>query len=223
MRTFTELSERPGLVLFAEDFDAELRGAPAPEPETIEPVITVADLEAARQQAWQNGYDDATAAAARSTQTATRDSLGAIAAALGDARQRATEIAEQAAEELARLLLDCMATALPDLCVQHGDAELRAMVRTLLPALLQEQTVTIRLNPANAAAVTREFESLGPDPGTCMQVIATESLAPGDMRVSWRGGQAARDATALWAQIAEILAPAGLLSCAPRKEAEHVG
>ena len=36
-------------------------------------------------------------------------------------------------------------------------------------------------------------------------------MTPGDVRIAWRGGAAARDATALWQQVAAILAPAGLL------------
>ncbi len=45
---------------------------------------------------------------------------------------------------------------------------------------------------------------------------------PGDARVTWRNGQALRDTAALWAQIVDILAPAGLLPYAAAKEAEHV-
>ncbi len=45
---------------------------------------------------------------------------------------------------------------------------------------------------------------------TCRQ-YPCDDMMPGDLRIAWRNGFAVRDATALWQQVAEILAPAGLL------------
>ena len=220
MHAFTD---RPsGIVLFAEDFDVPHKHDPLPEPEIIEPVFTASDLEAARKQAWQAGHDAAAETAAQDGHATVRDAIAAIAANLADARAHASAMAQQAADELARLLLDSLAAALPALCARHGEAELRSLVRALLPALSQEAAVTIRINPGNAAALVQEIERLAPDLTARTQIVASDTIAPGDARVTWRNGQAVRDAAAVWAQVAEILAPSGLLSYAVTKEVEHV-
>ena len=223
MRAFAEFADRPsGIVLFAEDFDVPHKHDPVPEPEIIEPVFTAADLEAARRQAWQAGHDAAAEAAEQADHAATRTAIAAIAASVADAGAQATAIAQQAADELARLLLDSLAAVLPALCARHGERELRSLVRAMLPALSQETAVTIRINPRDAQAVVQEIERLDPDLIARTQIVASDTIAFGDARITWRNGQAVRAAAAVWAQVAEILAPSGLLSYAPTKEAEHV-
>ncbi len=219
------LTDRPpGIVLFAEDFDAPPRAnETVPEPEIIEPTFTAADLEDARRKAWQAGHDAAAEAAEQANGAAVRDSVGAIATNLADAAAQMSHVAQQAAEEIARLLLSSFGAALPSLCAHYGEAELRSLVHTLLPILTQEPAVTIRLNPANTTAVTQEIERIDPDLAARLQFVASDTIAPGDIRVSWRAGQAVRDTAALWAQVVEILAPAGLLDHAETRETEHVG
>jgi flagellar biosynthesis/type III secretory pathway protein FliH len=223
MQAFTDFNDRPsGTVLFAEDFDLPPKRNPVPEPEIIEPVFAAADLEAARKQAWQAGHDAASESAEHAMQAVLGDAAAAIVAALADARAQAATLAHLAADELARLLLDSLAAAFPALCARHGEAELRALIRILLPALSQEPAVTIRLNPDNVVAVLQAMQRLDPELADRVQVVASETIARGDTRITWRNGQAVRDAAAVWAQVAEILAPSGLLSYATTKEVEHV-
>ncbi len=54
-----------------------------------------------------------------------------------------------------------------------------------------------------------------------MRIVADPAMGPGDVRVRWQGGSAARDGAALWEEVAGALAPAGLLSARIR-EVEHV-
>ena len=50
-----------------------------------------------------------------------------------NAEAAAASIAEQSAEAIARLLLDSLAAAFPALCARYGEAEVRAIVRAVLP------------------------------------------------------------------------------------------
>ena len=45
-----------------------------------------------------------------------------------------------------------------------------------------------------------------------MKIAESNAMPHGDVRIAWRNGAADRNASALWEQVAEILAPAGLLS-----------
>jgi flagellar biosynthesis/type III secretory pathway protein FliH len=194
--------------LFAEDFD---RPETAPEPEAIEPVYSAGDLAAAREAAWQDGREAGLKAAAASDAAATHRATQALVEQFAAECDAAASRAEQSAETIARLLLDSLAATFPALCARYGDAEVRSIVRSVLPALSQEPTVTVRAHPRTARAVRQEIARLDPDIAAHIETVECDAMLPGDVRIAWRNGSATRDAAALWQQVAEILAPAGLL------------
>jgi flagellar biosynthesis/type III secretory pathway protein FliH len=137
--------------------------------------------------------------------------MEAIAEQFATERDAATERAEQSAEAIARLLLDSLAAIFPTLCARHGDTEVRAIVRVVLPALTQESVITVRAHPRTAVAVAQEIARLDPDLVAHVQTVECDAMSPGDVRIAWRNGSARRDAAALWQQVAAVLMPAGLL------------
>jgi flagellar biosynthesis/type III secretory pathway protein FliH len=211
------------LPLFIEDFDNPAGSAPAPEPEIIEPVFTAAEIAAARATAWREGYDAATVEWGSDNVAAIRRSLAAIATQCAAAREEAAAVAETSAEAVAQLLFDCFAKAFPALSARHGETELRAIVREVLPALRQEPKVTIRLNRHDADGVAAEIGRMDPELAEHVQIVPTDSMVAGDLLITWRNGRLTRDAAAVWRNIADILAPAGLLPAQPAmKEPERV-
>jgi flagellar biosynthesis/type III secretory pathway protein FliH len=209
-------------VLFAEDFDAPEGDAPIPEPEVIEPAFSPADLESARAEAWQAGHDAGIAEVATDHATAIREALQAIAERMADARAQTAALAEQAADALAALLLDSLGAIMPALAAQYGKTELLHVVRELLPALSAEPAVSIRLHASHAAAVQAEIERFDPELAARVQIIASNTAEPGDIRVTWRNGQAERNTAELWGRVAAILMPAGLLPHDSTREIERV-
>jgi flagellar biosynthesis/type III secretory pathway protein FliH len=206
-----------GVLLFDEDFDLPAR---PPEPEVIEPVFTAAELMAAREEAAQDSRDRAIAEVEDSLRSASSRALTEIAAQISAARDEAATIAEQSAEAIARLLLDCFATAFPALSARHGASELAAVLREILPALQHEPKIAVRINPHLVPAVTEELLSLDADLAARVRLIPADSVAMGDVRITWENGAAIRDAASLWSQIENILAPAGLLNLEPTAK-EH--
>ena len=212
--------------LFAEDFDLPRGGRDIPDPEVIQPGFSAADVAAARAEAWAEGFESGAAEAQRRAASDVGALLERIAASLRDTHADATAIAEQAAEAIARTLLDSLGAVLPALCAQHGEDELRALVRTILPALAREPSVTLRLHPAHIPALMRELDQLDPELIERVHLLPVEAIPPGDVRVSWQDGVAVRDAAALWRQVQAVLAPAGLLApvaAAREKELQDVG
>ena len=201
--------------LFHEDFDSPPPPEPPPEPEIIEPAYSVSELEAARAEAWREGHDSAMADARASDSATAAEALRLIAAQLAEARQEITGIGETAADSLARLTMAALAAALPAMCAAHGEVELKAIIRALLPALHQEPKVVIRVEPGMALSLEQEIDCLDPDLMPHVQIIPTETVARGDIRIAWRGGGAVRDSAALWRQIEDVLMPAGLLAALP--------
>lgn len=203
----------PGRVMFFdEDFD-QPAAPPAPaEPQIIEPVFSLADLDAARAQAAETSRTRALDEAAASAKAAAAEALRAIAASLVVAREDAAQIAEQSAEAVTRLLLDCFATAFPALSARHGPREAAAVLNCILPVLHHEPTIAVRVNPHEAANLGAEILALDPDLADRIRLVPTDAMAPGDVRVTWENGSAVRDAKAIWTQIEDVLAQAGLLS-----------
>jgi flagellar biosynthesis/type III secretory pathway protein FliH len=215
---------RPGSSsLFDEDFDHPPAPPPPPEPEVIEPVFTAAELDAARDIAWRDGHDTALSEAERSATAVATRVLAQIAAQLDNAAVEAARVAEQSAEAIAHLLLDCFVTSFPALSAQYGGDEVRAIVRAVVMPLRQEPKITIRLDPVSAGTIAQDIERLEPDLMPRVQVVPTDTMQLGDVRITWRNGSAIRDTGALWQQVVDILAPAGLLPPkAALKEIEHV-
>jgi flagellar assembly protein FliH len=194
--------------LFAEDFDLP---AAEPGPAAIEPVFSSGDLAAAREEGWRDGHAAGLREAAMTDAAASREAIAQIAAQLRADAEAGMALAEQEAVAVAQLLLDTLAATFPALTERYGDAEVRAIVRTVLPALTREPAITVRAHPETTVAIAQEIEALDPELQAHVQTVASEDMAPGDVRIAWRNGSAVRDAAALWQQVAEVLAPAGLL------------
>ncbi len=194
--------------LFAEDFDLP---ETAPAPKVIEPVFSAGELAAARESAWQEGREAGLSEAAAADAASTKEVMAQIAAQLRAESEAALIQAERQAESIARLLLGSLAATFPALSARHGDAEARAIVHSVLPALAQEPLITIRVHPDTAAVISREIGQLDPELRARIETVTAEAMQPGDVRITWRNGSAVRNVDALWQQVAEVLAPAGLL------------
>ena len=76
--------------------------------------------------------------------------------------------------------------------------------------------ITIRAHPDTTAAISREIGQMDPELRARIETVIAEAMPPGDVRITWRNGSAARDVDALWQQVADVLAPAGLLQAEAR-------
>jgi len=209
-----------GVLLFDDDFDIPPRES---EPEVIEPLFTAAELFAARNEAASESRD-ATLAEIDTTGRATAClALTEIARQIAAARADAVSIAEQSSEAIARLLLDCFAATLPALSARHGPDEIAAVLREILPVLHREPKIIVRVNPDLVEGLTEEFLSLDGDLAARVRLLPTDTVAQGDARMSWENGSATRDTAALWAQIENILAPAGLLNARQTTKGHGLG
>jgi flagellar biosynthesis/type III secretory pathway protein FliH len=200
-------------VIYAEEFDdlAPQHAPVPPEPVAIEPRFTLAELEAIRAAALDEGAAaergrlDAAGVAARA------NALQAIAAALVEAGEAARIAAEEAAEGLAQAVLSVVAAGLPALCTRHGEGEVHALLRSLLPTLAAEPAITVRLNPHLLDPVRADLAAgLDPEIAAAVQLVPADAMPPGDVRVSWEGGSCQRSAAAACAAVGEALALLGL-------------
>jgi len=232
----TQFEARPPALrrnsLFADDFGLPSHRDTAGDVAAIDATSASAKLAEECAASWAAGHATGTTEANAASAATTNALLEAIAGAMREASKAAADVTEQAVEAVARLLMDSLATLFPALCARHGEAELCALIRTILPAMAQEPALTVRVNPMHTPALMRELDRLDPDLVERVRLVPVEAIAAGDIRVTWRDGAAVRDTAELWQQVHEVLGSAGLLSHDPTagptsasatiKETEHV-
>lgn len=197
-------------VLYAEDFDVPKPEAP-PEPEPEVSTFSKADLAEAQVAAAQDAIRDARQAWDNEAAASRALALDRIAAALSSAGSAARSVAEEVASEAAKTMLALLASLMPHLCRLHGDCEVQALLRHLLPQLAAEPRIAVRVHPAVLDAVRDDLRTLDPDLAAAVSVSALDTLGRGDARVAWRNGSLHRDAGAMASALHAGLAELGLL------------
>jgi len=196
-------------ILYAEDFD-DPQLPPMPEREPAAPSFTLDDLEAAQNIARADAVQAARAEWEQSALYDRTQSLAAIASALANARQEARVLADKVADGATRAILSVVAGLLPDLCARHGGAEVRVLLRRLLPTLTQQPRIAVRVGSAILEGVREDLALLDEDLAATV-VLTAAPLAPGDARVTWTDGSLVRDQAAMRAAITAALTELGLL------------
>ena len=219
-------------VLYAEDFDeppphhAGIRTAgplPPVEPEFVPPSFSLDELRAATDHAHSEGREAERLSAAHTLDTQRITALTALAEQLSATQQQAKQVVEEALDAIAQTALSLLAVALPALCADHAEDELRSLLRRLLPPVRQIPELHIRLHPSMREALEDETSLVLEGSGT--QVTWTESikLAPGDIAIAWQNGGALRDTAATCSNIAKaILVQLGSKDEKPLVEIDHV-
>jgi len=194
---------------------------PAPEPEVIVPSFSAEELSEARAEGIAEGRAAALAEARASADARLAAVLETIAARLGEARREAHATAERAAGALAAATLDLVARALPAMAAAQALPGCAELAETLLVRLGAVDRIAIRLPPelARALAPRLEAAAAAADFTGRLEVLPTDGMVAGEMRISWPGGEARREPAALAAAAQDVLQRLGL--AVARGEAEQ--
>jgi flagellar biosynthesis/type III secretory pathway protein FliH len=203
------LGDAPGGgILYIEDFDA-----PAPKPavpDIIAPAFTQEDIDTAHREGYEAG---STAALADHTALHTQlrtAALASIGDALATSHSHAREAAQAMAGELAATLLALLAAALPATAAANATTEINALLATLLPPLMREPALSLRVHPTLLADITATLHAHFPSFVPRLAIEADAHLTPPDIRLSWEQGAAAHDTAQLWNDLRAALAPYNL-------------
>jgi hypothetical protein len=211
-------------VLFVEDFDdqsgitvfddPEPPGSPDPRAISPEPPRAI-DVDALRAESFEAGINVARERADVQLTAAAAKLFEALAGQLGESAEVARAHAETVADSVARVALGAVAALLPAACAKHGKAEVAALAGAILPGLIHAPHVAIRIHPAAADVLAPVIARLDPDMQGRVVIVPTETLAAGDLRISWQDGQASSDVEAVARAIGATFARFGLID-APR-------
>ncbi len=203
--------------LFAEDFDQPHRDDGG-EPQVIQPSYSAVELAEASANAWAEGHAAGLIEASKQFEDSLHAATRSTVQQLSALRLELQADTESHATAIARLLLDTMATLFPALCASHSETEMRAVLDAILPSVVHEPSVVLSAHPTYTPLLTqcvREFDS---DLFARTRIVGVESMAPGDLRIAWSHGVAARHARLVWNRVAAALAEIGLLCPQPSQE-----
>lgn len=191
--------------LFAEDFDRDRE--PDREPSALvampDSAVDTEVRKAELAHVWEEGRQAGLAAARAEQRAQAVAALTRLEDAIQDMNASWLIQARTTAKGLAQVLCTTMATMLPALCARHGAGELRAIIAEILPELVDEADVRLRVMPAHAAFVSE----LLTDTAINVQLVPDPRMGPADIHIEWRKGEAKRDTQDLWARIMAALAP----------------
>lgn len=187
------------------------------DPRPAAPLVSQPDplpglLAAERAAGFAEGQAAGRAAAAAEREEMALATLRLAAAHLADAAPAARVVAEQSASAVAGLMVAALTAALPAMASQLAEEEVAAFAARILPFLVEEPRVELRVCPGLVAPLAARFASL-----PAVSLAADPALAEGDVSLRWHGGQAERRAAEARAAVAEILASTGFLSADMRQ------
>lgn len=189
------------------------------------PVTNAEETVGLRAAAYAEGRRDERDAIATEQAATLERTLASVLRRLDDASREASAVAESASEETTRLALRVLGAMMPALCARHGGADAVALVRAVVPALVREPCVTIRVGPHVRDAVKLELARVAPEWSERIKLVATDAMASGDARIAWENGTASRGVAELWTEVVARLAPLGFIDEAAARsfarEMEH--
>ncbi|MGB0750219.1 MAG: hypothetical protein ACPGO3_15870 [Magnetospiraceae bacterium] len=185
--------------------DAPTVAEPPPPPPP--PTFTEAELEQAKESAYMRGREEALSDAGHVVEQNMARALTAIAEKFSDMAAAQTAANEAAAREAVEVAVAVIRKLFPEWNRRHGAEEVVAALREVTARLIEEPTLTVFVNADERETVEDRVDPVVRQTGLAVsvEVVGDVDVAPGDCRMAWNAGGAARDADRLWAEIDEIL------------------
>ncbi|WP_141415240.1 FliH/SctL family protein [Caenispirillum bisanense] len=179
-----------------------------PEPETPpEPTFSLQDVEAARDEAYVAGHTAALQEAEAATERLASESLHFIAqglrqlgATMNEPYKRLEPMAVEVAVAICRRVL-------PMVTLQYGTAEIEGLIRSILPTIIEQPRIVVRVHPALSGMVRDGVQPVIADTGFEGRLLVVDDAAiqPGDARLEWADGGIERDTPRTWGEILQVI------------------
>lgn len=182
---------------------------PEPEPEPQGPTLLYSeeDLEIVREDAFAEGHAAALQDQAAQIERTKAESLNACAKALKQVPPLVTRAHQEIADLAAHVALAVCRKLLPHTAPDYAAREVEGLVRGLLPSLLGQSRLIVRVGPDMAEAVRPLLEKTVEESGFEGRLVVNEdtALSSLDARIEWPDGGAERNTTRLWAEVDALL------------------
>lgn len=177
-----------------------------PRPAYSEDQLAAA-VAAAREQARAEAEAETRAACEASLERQRVGALETIATELTAARTMLESHLAARAAASRELALAVARALVPEALAREPIADVEAMVRDLIARLQDQPRLELRLAPELAATAEADLRRAAEDAGYhgLFEIVADPALSPGDARLLWQDGLAARDLGRLEAEAAALV------------------
>ncbi len=192
--------------LFEQGFHVAAAAGPASA--AAASVHSAEELAAVRNAAFAEGRASGLAEAGRAAEARLAAALEAVGEAMAGAAAASAAARAAAIGEAIATATAITAKLLPALYRREAASEIEAVVAAVLPGLLAETGIVVRVNPADRPAVAERLLKTAERAGLDgrLTIKADDAVAAGDCRVEWSAGGAERDGARLWQDIHGVLA-----------------
>ena len=203
----------PG-VLFIEDFDvaepplvAPRSPMPVPAQSEVTPPL---DIDSVREEGFRVGFEAGLKAAAADISATRADLLFRLGQELSRAHTEIKDVCSSGLEVVTEAIFELLFQLLPAFFQDHGEREVRAALRSILPALGDETQLKVIMHPSLEQALKDEISLLSSS--VSVAFVTDGDLLAGDFRISWHAGAVSRDLGGVCRKAVECLTSIGLLS-----------
>jgi hypothetical protein len=185
-----------------QDFNLPVVSASPAELVPAEPTFTAAELAAARDEAWNDGYMTGSNADGQNIAREGRQVFGDMLARSDELDKWLGAMAEQSASALARWLVSAFVTAFPDLSNGSPTGRTRAVMELLQSALRSQSKIEVH----DSAGHVVSFHTMH---DVCRQIETQQAEDPsgGSIVIAWQQGEAQIDLSRTWADIRNAIMP----------------
>lgn len=192
--------------------EAAAAAEPEPEPEPAPevppaPTFSEQDLEAARDEAYVAGHTAALQEAEAATERLMAESLHFIAQHLrqmiGTIDAPYARLEPMAAE----VALAVSRRVAPVIAARHGVDEIEALVRRVVPTVIDQPRLVVRVHPALSEQTRTAIRPVIEDTGFEGRIMVMDDpqIQPGDARIEWGDGGIEKDTARTWSDILNII------------------
>lgn len=178
------------------------------EPEEPPPVMySEEDYNRAKEEAYVAGHAAALQETAESMDRLIAIDLEACSEALKTLFSKAENVSEEAASLIVRVTQEVCKKLLPHTADDYAITEITSMMQSLLPELLGQSRVLIKVNPHVAEKLEGHLKTVADKLGFegRLVVIGDPSILPADTLVEWSDGGAERNTAQLWSEVDALI------------------
>lgn len=174
------------------------------------PSFTAAELEAAKQEARRQGYEEGMHAGIASAKHEATETERRLQQALEHVAQQCDALHQSYTRHLAeqqpvmQQLAATIARKLAEHALKHAPlSEIEGLLQQTLPLLVDQPSLTITVPASLDAALKEKIHALAAE--AKVTIAGDERMSAGDARIAWKNGSVERNAAAIWQQVETIL------------------
>lgn len=197
---------QPKKFLFDLAFDSEVVG-PAGEREKPKPTYSQEQIDAARQEAYESGFNAGQKAMMEDQQQYQNALLTKIDQGIGHISQAMVAEWQRQLAQLQEIALVIARKIMPTYVERHGLDEIEKIVSKIVAEMAHEPRLVIRVNESQFEDAKTRIEAIAANKAYAgkLVILGDADLGPSDCRVEWADGGVERDLKTLWQEIDRVM------------------